>query len=86
MLSVLGELAQLVERCDRTAEVRSSNLLFSILSNPYSSRVVSPINKVIQSLAEFMGLDGVMPLLAILVRIWIEIGSKDSSIHSIHSQ
>ena len=25
-----GELAQLVERCDRTAEVRSSNLLFSI--------------------------------------------------------
>ena len=26
----IGELAQLVERCDRTAEVRSSNLLFSI--------------------------------------------------------
>ena len=25
-----GELAQLVERCDRTAEVRSSNLLFSM--------------------------------------------------------
>ena len=25
-----GELAQLVERCDRTAEVRGSNPLFSI--------------------------------------------------------
>jgi hypothetical protein len=26
-----GELAQLVERCDRTAEVRGSSPLFSIL-------------------------------------------------------
>ncbi len=28
--SQLGELAQLVERCDRTAEVRDSSSLFSI--------------------------------------------------------
>ncbi len=32
-----GELAQLVECCDRTAEVRGSNPLFSInISKPYS--------------------------------------------------
>jgi hypothetical protein len=30
-----GELAQLVERCDRTAEVRGSSPLFSIfIANP----------------------------------------------------
>ena len=32
--ATLGELAQLVARRDRTAKVRSSNLLLSISSNP----------------------------------------------------
>ena len=30
-----GELAQLVERCDRTAEVRGSNPLFSMFFIPH---------------------------------------------------
>jgi hypothetical protein len=30
-LGCCGELAQLVERCNRTAEVRDSNSLFSIV-------------------------------------------------------
>lgn len=36
-----GELAQLVERCDRTAEVRGSNPLFSIATLQYRSDSVS---------------------------------------------
>jgi hypothetical protein len=34
-----GELAQLVERCDRTAEVRDSSSLFSIARNPVQQGV-----------------------------------------------
>ena len=34
MVDTLGELAQLVERCDRTAEVRGSIPLLSMVSVP----------------------------------------------------
>ena len=32
IMAIEGELAQLVERCDRTAEVRGSSPLFSMVS------------------------------------------------------
>ena len=37
-----GELAQLVERCDRTAEVRGSNPLFSIPRNAWAMQLRNP--------------------------------------------
>ena len=44
-----GELAQLVERCDRTAEVRSSNLLFSISLKPVWTMASATSKGIIQS-------------------------------------
>ena len=41
-----GELAQLVERCDRTAEVRGSNPLFSMAKQLYLNDFLKAHQKI----------------------------------------